>query len=210
MEPNYLDFEQPIADLEIKIEELRRVSSESDLNLSEQIAQLEQKSLKLTKDIFSSLTPWQITQLARHPRRPYSLDYIGGIFTDFDELHGDRMSADDHAIVGGIARLNDRGVVVIGHQKGRDTKEKVHRNFGMPKPEGYRKCQRLMRLADRFSLPIVTFIDTPGAYPGVDAEERGQSEAIGRCIYLMSSVRVPLSARAGRAVRLPLACATSC
>jgi len=191
MDPNFLDFEQPIADLEIKIEELKRVSSQSDLNLAEQIEQLEQKSEKLTRDIFSSLTAWQVTQLARHPRRPYTLEYIHGIFSDFNELHGDRMLGDDHAIVGGLARLGERGLVVIGHQKGRDTKEKVYRNFGMPKPEGYRKAQRLMRLADRFDLPLVTFIDTPGAYPGVDAEERGQSEAIARCIYQMASLRVP-------------------
>ena len=191
MDPNFLDFEQPIADLEIKIEELKRVSSQSDLNLAEQIEQLEQKSEKLTRDIFSSLTAWQVTQLARHPRRPYTLEYIHGIFSDFNELHGDRMLGDDHAIVGGLARLGERGLVVIGHQKGRDTKEKVYRNFGMPKPEGYRKAQRLMRLADRFDLPLVSFIDTPGAYPGVDAEERGQSEAIARCIYQMASLRVP-------------------
>jgi len=192
MDPNFLDFEQPIADLEIKIEELKRVSSQSDLNLAEQIEQLEQKSEKLTRDIFSSLTAWQVTQLARHPRRPYTLEYIHGIFSDFNELHGDRMLGDDHAIVGGLARLGERGLVVIGHQKGRDTKEKVYRNFGMPKPEGYRKAQRLMRLADRFDLPLVTFIDTPGAYPGVDAEERGQSEAIAGCIYRMASLRVPI------------------
>ncbi len=191
MDPNYLDFEQPIAELEIKIEELKRVSAESDLNLAEQIEQLEQKSDKLTRDIFSSLSAWQVTQLARHPRRPYALDYIRGLFTGFNELHGDRMYADDHAIVGGLAHFGDRGVVVLGHQKGRDTKEKVYRNFGMPKPEGYRKAQRLMQLADRFGLPLITFIDTPGAYPGVDAEERGQSDAIARCIYLMSSLSVP-------------------
>lgn len=192
MDPNYLEFEQPIAELEIKIEELKRVSAQSDLDLSEQIEELENKSDKLTRDIFSSLSAWQVTQLARHPRRPYTLEYIRGLFSDFNELHGDRMSADDHAIVGGLARFGDRGVVVMGHQKGRDTKEKVYRNFGMPKPEGYRKAQRLMRLADRFALPVITFIDTPGAYPGVDAEERGQSEAIARCIYLMSSLSVPV------------------
>ncbi|GJL82027.1 MAG: acetyl-coenzyme A carboxylase carboxyl transferase subunit alpha [marine bacterium B5-7] len=192
MNPNYLDFEQPLADLEIKIEELKRVSAESDLNLSDQIKQLEQKSEKLTREIFSSLSAWQITQLARHPKRPYTLDYINSIFSDFIELHGDRMNADDHAIVGGLAHLGDLGVVIIGHQKGRDTREKVYRNFGMPKPEGYRKAQRLMQLADRFSLPVITFIDTPGAYPGVDAEERGQSEAIARSIYQMSSLKVPV------------------
>lgn len=192
MDPNYLDFEQPIADLEIKIEELKRVSAQSDLDLSEQIEQLEQNSAKLTRDIFSSLSAWQITQLARHPKRPYTLDYISAIFTEFKELHGDRMCADDHAIVGGLARLGEQGVVVIGQQKGRDTREKVQRNFGMPKPEGYRKSQRLMRMADRFRLPVITFIDTPGAYPGVDAEERGQSEAIASSIYLMSSLKVPV------------------
>ena len=192
MDPNYLDFEQPIADLEVKIQELQRVSVESDLNLSDEIEQLQKRSDKITKDIFSSLTAWQITQLARHPKRPYTLDYIQAIFTDFNELHGDRMCADDHAIVGGLAQLGGQGVVVIGHQKGRDTKEKVMRNFGMPKPEGYRKAQRLMQLAARFKLPVITFIDTPGAYPGVDAEERGQSEAIARSIYLMSSLPVPV------------------
>jgi acetyl-CoA carboxylase carboxyl transferase subunit alpha len=192
MDPNYLDFEQPIADLEIKIEELKRVSAQSDLDLSEQIEQLEENSAKLTREIFASLTAWQITQLARHPKRPYALDYITSIFSDFKELHGDRMCADDHAIVGGLARLGEQGVIVIGQQKGRDTREKVHRNFGMPKPEGYRKSQRLMRMADRFRLPVITFIDTPGAYPGVDAEERGQSEAIASSIYLMSSLKVPV------------------
>ncbi len=192
MDPNFLDFEQPIADLEVKIEELRRVSAESDLDLSEQITQLQEKSEKLTRDIFSSLTAWQVTQLARHPKRPYALDYISRVFTDFRQLHGDRMFADDSAIVGGLARLGEQGVVVIGHQKGRDTKEKVFRNFGMPKPEGYRKAQRLMQLAARFGLPVITLIDTPGAYPGVDAEERGQSEAIARSIYQMSALPVPI------------------
>ncbi len=192
MDPNYLEFEQPIAELEVKIEELKRVSMESDLNLSEEIGRMQERSEKLTRDIFSSLSAWQVTQLARHPKRPYSLDYINGIFSDFNELHGDRMSADDHAIVGGLARLGTHGVIVVGHQKGRDTKEKVYRNFGMPKPEGYRKSQRLMQLAERFKLPVITFIDTPGAYPGVDAEERGQSEAIAKSIYLMSSLTVPV------------------
>ena len=192
MDPNYLEFEQPIADLEVKIDELKRVSAESDLNLSEEIEKLSQKSDKLTRDIFSSLSAWQVTQLARHPKRPYTLDYIKGMFTEFRELHGDRMCADDHAIVGGLARLGEQGVVVIGQQKGRDTKEKVYRNFGMPKPEGYRKAQRLMKLAEHFGLPVITFIDTPGAYPGVDAEERGQSEAIARSIYQMTALQVPV------------------
>jgi acetyl-CoA carboxylase carboxyl transferase subunit alpha len=192
MDPNFLEFEQPIADLEVKIEELKRVSTESDLDLSVEIDRLTQKSEKLTKDIFSSLSAWQVTQLARHPKRPYTLDYIKGVFSDFRELHGDRMSADDHAIVGGLAKMGNQGVVIIGHQKGRDTKEKVYRNFGMPKPEGYRKSQRLMKMAERFRLPIITFIDTPGAYPGVDAEERGQSEAIAKSIYLMTGLKVPI------------------
>ena len=192
MDPNYLDFEQPIAELEVKIEELKRVSEQSDLNLEEEIERLQRRSEKLTRDIFSSLSAWQITQLARHPKRPYSLDYIRHIFTEFRELHGDRLCADDHAITGGLARLGERGVVVLGHQKGRDTKEKVYRNFGMPKPEGYRKAQRLLKLAERFALPVVTFIDTPGAYPGVDAEERGQSEAIASSIYLMASLKTPI------------------
>ena len=192
MDPNFLEFEQPIAELEVKIDELKRVSTESDLDLSVEIDRLTQKSEKLTRDIFSSLSAWQVTQLARHPKRPYTLDYIKGVFSDFRELHGDRMTADDHAIVGGLAKMGNQGVVVIGHQKGRDTKEKVYRNFGMPKPEGYRKSQRLLKLAERFHLPVVTFIDTPGAYPGVDAEERGQSEAIARSIYLMSGLKVPV------------------
>ena len=192
MDPNFLEFEQPIADLEVKIEELKRVSTESDLDLSVEIDRLTQRSEKLTKDIFSSLSAWQVTQLARHPKRPYTLDYIKGVFSDFRELHGDRMSADDHAIVGGLAKMGNQGVVIIGHQKGRDTKEKVYRNFGMPKPEGYRKSQRLMKMAEQFRLPIITFIDTPGAYPGVDAEERGQSEAIAKSIYLMTGLKVPI------------------
>jgi acetyl-CoA carboxylase carboxyl transferase subunit alpha len=188
----FLDFEQPIAELEAKIEELKHVTSDTEVNLQEEIARLEQKSRQLTTSIFASLTPWQITQLARHPHRPYTLDYLAAIFTDFYELHGDRMYADDLAIAGGLARLDGRAVMVIGHQKGRDTKERVRRNYGMPKPEGYRKALRLMRLAERFRLPIVTLIDTPGAYPGVGSEERGQSEAIARNLFEMSVMRVPI------------------
>jgi acetyl-CoA carboxylase carboxyl transferase subunit alpha len=178
MNLNFLDFEQPIAELEAKIEELRHVGVTSDVSLTDEVARLHSKSIKLTESIFSSLTPWQVSQLARHPQRPYTLDYIEKIFTDFQELHGDRMFADDPAIVGGLARLEGRPVMVIGQQKGRDTREKVRRNFGMPRPEGYRKAMRLMQMAERFKLPLLTFIDTPGAYPGVDAEKRGQSEAI--------------------------------
>ncbi len=192
MDPNFLDFEQPIAELEAKIEELRHVGEGGELNIGEEIARLKAKSRGLTESIFSSLDPWQITQLARHPLRPYTLDYVEQILSGFQELHGDRAFADDPAIVGGLARLEDRPVVVIGHQKGRDTKEKVRRNFGMPKPEGYRKALRLMRLAERFRLPVLTFIDTPGAYPGVDAEERGQSEAIARNLFEMSRLRTPI------------------
>ncbi len=189
---NYLDFEQPIAELEAKIEELRRVGFDNEINISEEIARLEEKSRKLTASVFSSLSAWQISQLSRHPLRPYTLDYIQLIFTDFHELHGDRAFADDPAIVGGLARLEGRPVMVIGHQKGRDTKEKIHRNFGMPRPEGYRKALRLMRLAEKFRLPVLTFIDTPGAYPGIDAEERGQSEAIARNLYVMSQLKTPI------------------
>ncbi|HEB78790.1 MAG TPA: acetyl-CoA carboxylase carboxyl transferase subunit alpha [Methylothermaceae bacterium] len=189
---NYLDFEQPIAELEAKIEELRRVGFDNEINISEEIARLEEKSRKLTASVFSSLSAWQISQLSRHPLRPYTLDYIRLIFTDFHELHGDRTFADDPAIVGGLARLDGRPVMVIGHQKGRDTKEKIRRNFGMPRPEGYRKALRLMQLAERFRLPVLTFIDTPGAYPGIDAEERGQSEAIARNLYVMSQLKVPI------------------
>ncbi len=189
---NYLDFEQPIAELEAKIEELRRVGFDNEINISEEIARLEEKSRKLTASVFSSLSAWQISQLSRHPLRPYTLDYIQLIFTDFHELHGDRAFADDPAIVGGLARLEGRPVMVIGHQKGRDTKEKIHRNFGMPRPEGYRKALRLMRLAEKFRLPVLTFIDTPGAYPGIDAEERGQSEAIARNLYVMSQLKTPV------------------
>jgi acetyl-CoA carboxylase carboxyl transferase subunit alpha len=192
MNLNFLEFEQPIAELEAKIDELRYVSRDKQINLSDEIARLKLKSQELTRSIFSSLTAWQISQLARHPQRPYLLDYIKHIFTDFEELHGDRAFGDDPAIVGGLARLGDRAVMLIGQQKGRDTKEKLQRNFGMPRPEGYRKARRLMQLAERFQLPILTFIDTPGAYPGVDAEERSQSEAIARNLYLMVSLRTPI------------------
>ena len=189
MKTTFLDFEQPIADLESKIEELRFVQDDSAVDISEEIARLEKKSAQLTKDIYAKLTPWQISQVARHPQRPYTLDYLSLIFTDFEELHGDRAFADDHAIVGGLARFNGQPVMVIGHQKGRDTKEKIYRNFGMPRPEGYRKALRLMRLAEKFGMPVLTFVDTPGAYPGIDAEERGQSEAIGRNLYVMAELQ---------------------
>jgi acetyl-CoA carboxylase carboxyl transferase subunit alpha len=188
----FLDFEQPIAELEAKIEELRLVGSASEVSIQDEIARLQGKSRQLTESIFKSLTPWQITQLARHPRRPYTLDYLAAIFNDFQELHGDRMYGDDLAIVGGLARLDEIPVMVIGHQKGRDTKERVRRNYGMPKPEGYRKALRLMRLAERFRLPLITFIDTPGAYPGVGSEERGQSEAIARNLFEMSVMSTPI------------------
>lgn len=194
MNPNFLEFEQPIAELETKIEELRLVGNGSNANLSDEISQLKKKSISLTESIFKDLSPWQISQLARHPQRPYTLDYIKHIFTDFDELHGDRTFSDDPAIVGGIARLDDRPVMIIGHQKGRAVQEKVRRNFGMPKPEGYRKALRLMEMAERFKLPILTFIDTPGAFPGIDAEERGQSEAIARNLMVMSKLQVPIIA----------------
>jgi len=189
-----LDFEQPIAELETKIEELRFVQDDSAVDISEEIARLEVKRQALTKDIYAKLTPWQIAMVARHPQRPYTLDYVQHLFTDFKELHGDRSFADDKAIVGGMARFNGTPCMVIGHQKGRDTKEKILRNFGMPRPEGYRKAERLMRLAEKFGLPIFTFVDTPGAYPGIDAEERGQSEAIGRNLYVMAELKVPLIA----------------
>jgi acetyl-CoA carboxylase carboxyl transferase subunit alpha len=192
MAMNFLEFEQPIAELEAKIEELKFLGSDPSVNLNEEIKRLQTKSRALTTSIFASLTPWQITQLARHPQRPYTLDYLGSIFTDFVELHGDRMYADDMAIVGGLARLEGMPLIVIGHQKGRDTKERVRRNYGMPKPEGYRKALRLMKLAERFGLPLVTLIDTPGAYPGVGSEERGQSEAIARNLFEMSSLKVPI------------------
>jgi acetyl-CoA carboxylase carboxyl transferase subunit alpha len=188
----FLDFEQPIAELEAKIEELKHITSDSEVNIRDEIARLQAKSRQLTTHIFASLTPWQITQLARHPHRPYTLDYVNVMCSDFQELHGDRMFGDDLAIVGGLARLGDRAVMVLGHQKGRDTKERVRRNYGMPKPEGYRKALRLMRLAERFGLPLITFIDTPGAYPGVGSEERGQSEAIARNLFEMSVLRIPI------------------
>jgi len=192
MNMNFLDFEQPIAELEAKIDELRYVGDDSVVNLNEEIARLKSKSDSLTRSIFSNLNAWQIAQLARHPSRPYTLDYIERLFSGFEELHGDRCYADDAAIVGGLARLEGEPLVVIGQQKGRDTKEKVRRNFGMPRPEGYRKALRLMRMAERFKLPLVTFIDTPGAYPGVGAEERGQSEAIARNLFEMSRLAVPI------------------
>jgi acetyl-CoA carboxylase carboxyl transferase subunit alpha len=192
MNPNFLDFEQPIAELEKKIEELRYVGNDTKLNLSEEIANLQDKSKILTQSIFKELTPWQVSQLARHPMRPYTMDYINLIFTDFEELHGDRAYADDAPIIAGLARLDGLPVMVIGQQKGRDTAEKVKRNFGMPRPEGYRKALRLMKMAERFKLPILTFIDTPGAYPGVGAEERGQSEAIARNLIEMAELTVPI------------------
>ena len=192
MNMNFLEFEQPIAELEAKIEELRFVGDDSEINLSEEIERLQEKSRALTKQIFSDLSAWQVASLARHPQRPYALDHIARIFTDFHELHGDRMYRDDPAIVCGLARLDGRAVAVIAHQKGRDTKEKLKRNFGMPKPEGYRKALRVMKLAERFSLPVITLIDTPGAYPGIGAEERGQSEAIARNLFEMSNLRTPV------------------
>jgi len=192
MDLSFLEFERPIAELEAKIEELRLLGDDAEINIQDEIARLQAKSRSLTDSIFASLTPWQISQLARHPLRPYLLDYVQRIFSDFHELHGDRAFSDDHAIVGGIARLEARPVMIIGHQKGRDTKEKIYRNFGMPRPEGYRKALRLMRTAERFRLPILTFIDTPGAYPGVDAEERGQSEAIARNLMEMAGLKVPI------------------
>ena len=194
MNPNFLDFEQPIADLQAKIEELRLVGNDNSLNISDEISRLQDKSKTLTEDIFGKLTSWQIARLARHPRRPYTLDYIDPIFTEFDELHGDRHFSDDAAIVGGIARLDDQPVMVIGHQKGREVREKVRRNFGMPRPEGYRKACRLMEMAERFKMPILTFIDTPGAYPGIDAEERNQSEAIAWNLRVMSRLKTPIIA----------------
>ncbi|WP_203141240.1 acetyl-CoA carboxylase carboxyl transferase subunit alpha [Marinobacter mangrovi] len=194
MNPNYLDFEQPIADLEAKIEELRLVGNDSELNITDEISRLKNKSVSLTENIFSSLTPWDIARLARHPRRPYTLDYIEMVFDDFDELHGDRKYADDLSIVGGTARLDGQPVMVIGHQKGREVKDKVRRNFGMPRPEGYRKALRLMEMAERFRMPILTFIDTPGAYPGIGAEERGQSEAIAYNLAVMSRLKTPVIA----------------
>jgi acetyl-CoA carboxylase carboxyl transferase subunit alpha len=192
MKTSFLDFEHAIADLENNIEGLRLAQGDSAVDISEEIARLEKKGQTLTKEIYAKLTPWQISQVARHPQRPFTLDYLKLVFTDFEELHGDRSFADDHAIVGGLARFNGQPVMVIGHQKGSDTKEKLYRNFGMPRPEGYRKALRLMRLAEKFGIPIFTFIDTPGAYPGIDAEERGQSEAIGRNLYEMAGIKVPI------------------
>ena len=192
MKTTFLDFEQPLAELEAKIEELRYVQEDSALDISAEIGRLQKKSQALAKEIYGRLNAWQIAQVARHPQRPYTLDYVNGLFAGFEELHGDRAFADDPAIVGGLARFGEQSVMVIGHQKGRDTKEKIFRNFGMPKPEGYRKALRLMKLAEKFGIPVFTFVDTPGAYPGVGAEERGQSEAIGRNLYVMAELRVPI------------------
>jgi len=192
MKQTFLDFEQPIAELQTKIDELRFVHEDSAVDIADEIARLTKKSQQLTKDIYAKLTAWQIAQVARHPQRPYTLDYVAGLFTEFRELHGDRTYSDDPAIVGGLARFNGKPCVVIGHQKGRDTKEKIHRNFGMPRPEGYRKALRLMKLAEKFGLPLFTFVDTPGAYPGIGAEERGQSEAIGRNLFEMAGLRTPV------------------
>ncbi|MBD9677102.1 acetyl-CoA carboxylase carboxyl transferase subunit alpha [Pseudomonas sp. PDM18] len=194
MNPNFLDFEQPIADLHAKIEELRLVGNDNALNITDEISRLQEKSKALTENIFGNLSSWQIAQLARHPRRPYTLDYIEHIFSEFEELHGDRHFSDDAAIVGGVARLEDQPVMIIGHQKGREVREKVRRNFGMPRPEGYRKACRLMEMAERFKMPILTFIDTPGAYPGIDAEERGQSEAIAWNLRVMARLKTPIIA----------------
>ncbi|VFR33413.1 Acetyl-coenzyme A carboxyl transferase alpha chain [plant metagenome] len=194
MRNTFLEFEQPMAELENKIEQLRFVQADSAVDISEEISRLQQKSQTLAKDIYAKLTPWQTALVARHPQRPYTLDYVREIFTDFHELHGDRMYADDQSIVGGLARFNGKPCMVIGHQKGRDTKERAMRNFGMPRPEGYRKALRLMRLAEKFNIPVFTFVDTPGAYPGVGAEERGQSEAIGHNLYAMAELKVPLIA----------------
>ena len=192
MKTTFLDFEQPVAEREQKIEQLRYKQDDSAVDISEEISRLQKKSNTLTKDIYAKLSAWQISQVARHPQRPYTLDYIQNLFTDFDELHGDRAFAEDPSIVGGLARFGGQSCMVIGHQKGRDTKEKIFRNFGMPKPEGYRKALRLMKLAEKFGIPVFTFVDTPGAYPGVGAEERGQSEAIGRNLYVMAELRVPI------------------
>ncbi|AQW28972.1 acetyl-CoA carboxylase carboxyltransferase subunit alpha [Ralstonia syzygii subsp. celebesensis] len=194
MKTTFLEFEQPIAELESKIEELRFVQDDSAVDISEEISRLAAKSQQLTKDLYANLSPWQVAQIARHPQRPYTLDYVREIFTDFHELHGDRAFADDLSIVGGMARFNGQPCMVIGHQKGRDTKERALRNFGMSKPEGYRKAKRLMELADKFGLPIFTFVDTPGAFPGIEAEERGQSEAIGHNLFVMAGLKVPLIA----------------
>jgi len=191
---NFLEFEQPIAELDAKIQELRYVGEDTDINISDEISRLQKHSKELTTSIFSSLTAWQISQVARHPLRPYTLDYVQRIFTDFDELHGDRSYADDPAIVSGLARFNGQPVAIIGHQKGRDTRERIYRNYGMPRPEGYRKALRVLHLAERFRLPVFTFIDTPGAYPGIDAEERGQSEAISRNLLAMADLKTPIIA----------------
>ena len=192
MKQTFLDFEQPIAELQAKIDELRYVHEDSAVDISDEIARLTKKSQQLTKEIYTKLSAWQIAMVARHPQRPYTLDYVASMFSDFRELHGDRTYADDPAIVGGLARFNGQPCMVLGHQKGRDTKEKIHRNFGMPRPEGYRKALRLMKLAEKFGLPLFTFVDTPGAYPGIGAEERGQSEAIGRSLYEMAGLRIPV------------------
>ncbi|OZI23223.1 acetyl-CoA carboxylase carboxyl transferase subunit alpha [Bordetella genomosp. 9] len=194
MRNTFLDFEQPLAELDNKIEQLRFVQADSAVDISDEIARLQQKSQALAKEIYGKLTPWQTALVARHPQRPYTLDYVREIFTDFHELHGDRMYADDQSIIGGLARFNGTSCMVIGHQKGRDTKERAARNFGMPRPEGYRKAMRLMRLAEKFDIPVFTFVDTPGAYPGIGAEERGQSEAIGHNLYAMAELRVPIIA----------------
>ena len=194
MDPNYLEFEQPIAELEAKISELRLVGSDNEINISEEIENLKHKSTKLTEKIYANLSPWQISQVARHPLRPYTMDYIEHIFTEFDQLHGDRLFADDQAIIGGLARLEGRPVMVIGHQKGRGTKEKVRHNFGMPRPEGYRKARRLIQLAEQYRIPVLSFIDTPGAFPGMDSEERGINEAIAENMAIMSRIRTPLIA----------------
>ena len=192
MDPNFLEFEQPIAELQAKISELRYVTDDSEINISQEIQTLERKAESLTSTIFGKLTAWQISQLSRHPNRPYSIDYIERIFTDFEYLHGDRAFADDHPMVGGIGRLEGRPVMVIGQQKGRDTKEKIKRNFGMPRPEGYRKALRLMKMAEKFKMPLLTLVDTPGAYPGIGAEERGQSEAIARNLFTLAHLRIPV------------------
>ena len=192
MKITFLEFEQPIAELEHKIEELRFVQDESAVDISEEIGKLSEKSQLLTKDLYTRLTPWQVAQIARHPQRPYTMDYVNNIFTDFHELHGDRNFADDQSIIGGLARFNGMPCMVIGHQKGRDTKERAMRNFGMSRPEGYRKAKRLMRLAEKFNVPVFTFVDTPGAFPGIDAEERNQSEAIGHNLYVQAELRVPI------------------
>jgi acetyl-CoA carboxylase carboxyl transferase subunit alpha len=192
MKTTFLDFEQAVSEIEAKIEELRFAQDDSATDISDEILRLQKKSAALTKEIYGKLTPWQVSQVARHPQRPYTLDYVAALLTDFEELHGDRSFADDPSIVGGLARFNGQSVMVIGHQKGRDTKEKILRNFGMPRPEGYRKAMRLMRLAEKFNIPVITFVDTPGAYPGIGAEERGQGEAIGHSLYVMAELRVPI------------------